>query len=131
MKKAVDKGNWNDGAYPEKSYTLICCCYRPWSHFITFSLDFRPTSALLVLRAGHGMILMLCCTRESLVALAVWARALSCWRIDIGGQAATDGVGIDGSLLCSNGMTSCLSCCGESVLQMYVGAEISDLVVVW
>ena len=33
-------------------------------------------------------------------------------------QAATDGVGTDGSLLCSNGMTSRLSCCGESVLQM-------------
>ena len=33
-------------------------------------------------------------------------------------QAATDGVGTDGSLLCSNGMTNCLSCCGESVLQM-------------
>ena len=30
---------------------------------------------------------------------------------------ATDGVGTDGSLLCSNGMTSRLSCCGESVLQ--------------
>ena len=35
----------------------------------------------------------------------------------VGGQAATDGVGTDGSLLCSKGMTS-LSCCGESVLQI-------------
>ena len=30
------------------------------------------------LRAGRGMILMLCSWRHSLVALAVWARALSC-----------------------------------------------------
>ena len=29
-----------------------------------------------------------------------------------------DGVGTDGSLLCSNGMTSRLSCCDESILQM-------------
>ena len=36
----------------------------------------------------------------------------------VGGQAATGGVGTDGSLLCSSGMTSRLSCCGESVLQM-------------
>ena len=35
----------------------------------------------------------------------------------VGGQAATDGFGTDGSLLCFNGMTSCISC-GESVLQM-------------
>ena len=35
----------------------------------------------------------------------------------VGGQAATDDVGTDGSLLCSSGMTSHLSCCGESVLQ--------------
>ena len=35
-------------------------------------------------------------------------------------QAATDGVDTDGSLLCSNGMTNRLSCCGESVLQMLV-----------
>ena len=32
----------------------------------------------------------------------------------VGGQAATDGVGTNQSLLCSSGMTSCLSCCGES-----------------
>ena len=38
----------------------------------------------------------------------------------VGGQAATDGVGTDGSLLCSSGMTSRISCCGESVLQMLV-----------
>ena len=36
----------------------------------------------------------------------------------VGGQAATDGVGTDGSLLCSNGMTSRPSCCGESVWQL-------------
>ena len=36
----------------------------------------------------------------------------------VGVQAATDGVGTDGSLLCSSGMTSRLSCCGESVFQM-------------
>ena len=36
----------------------------------------------------------------------------------VGGRAATDGVGTDRSLLCSSGMTSRLSCCGESVLQM-------------
>ena len=36
----------------------------------------------------------------------------------VGGQAATDGVGTDGSLLCSSCMTSRLSCCGESVLLM-------------
>ena len=36
----------------------------------------------------------------------------------VAGQAATDGVGTDGSLLCSSGITSRLSCCGESVLQM-------------
>ena len=36
----------------------------------------------------------------------------------VGGQAATDGVGTDGSLLCSSGMTSRLSCNGESVLQV-------------
>ena len=35
----------------------------------------------------------------------------------VGGQAATDSVGIDGSLLCSSGITSRLSC-GESVFQM-------------
>ena len=35
----------------------------------------------------------------------------------VGDQTATDGVGTDGSLLCSSGMTSRLSC-GESVLQM-------------
>ena len=40
--KAVDKGHWNRGPYPEKSYTEICCSYRPWSHFIAFSLDFVP-----------------------------------------------------------------------------------------
>ena len=33
-------------------------------------------------------------------------------------QAATVGVGTDGSLLCSNSMTNHLNCCGESVLQM-------------
>ena len=36
----------------------------------------------------------------------------------VGDQAAMDGVGTDGSLLCSNGVTSRLSYCGESVLQM-------------
>ena len=36
----------------------------------------------------------------------------------VGGQAATDGVATYESLLCSNCMTSSLSCCGESVLQM-------------
>ena len=36
----------------------------------------------------------------------------------VGGQAATEGVGTDGSLLYSNGKTSRLSCCDESVLQM-------------
>ena len=36
----------------------------------------------------------------------------------VGCQAATDGVGTNGSLLCSSGMRSRLSCCGESVLQM-------------
>ena len=36
----------------------------------------------------------------------------------VGGQAATDGVGTDGSLLSSNRMTTRISCCGESVLQM-------------
>ena len=36
----------------------------------------------------------------------------------VGGQAATGGVGTDGSLLCSSGMKSRLCCCGESVLQM-------------
>ena len=35
----------------------------------------------------------------------------------VGGQAATDSVGIDGSLLCSSSITSRLSC-GESVFQM-------------
>ena len=35
----------------------------------------------------------------------------------VGGQAATDGVGTDGSLMCSTVITSRLSC-GESVLQM-------------
>ena len=41
------------------------------------------------------------------------------WTMDIvGGQAATDGVGTNGSLLCSNFMMYRLSCCGESVLQM-------------
>ena len=35
----------------------------------------------------------------------------------VGGQAATDSVGTDGSLLCSSSMTSRLSC-GETVLQM-------------
>ena len=38
----------------------------------------------------------------------------------VGGQAETDGVGrpTDGSLLCSSGIMSRLSSCGESVLQM-------------
>ena len=36
----------------------------------------------------------------------------------VGDQTATDGVGTDGSLLCSKGMTSRFSCCGESVFQM-------------
>ena len=36
----------------------------------------------------------------------------------VGGQAATDGVSTDGSLMCSNGMTTSLTCCGKSVLQM-------------
>ena len=36
----------------------------------------------------------------------------------VGSQAATDDVGTDVSLLCSSGMMSRLSCCGESVLQM-------------
>ena len=36
----------------------------------------------------------------------------------VGGQATTDGGSTDGLLLCYNGMTSRLSCCGESVLQM-------------
>ena len=31
---------------------------------------------------------------------------------------ATDGVDTDGSMLCSNGMTSRFICCGETVLQM-------------
>ena len=35
-----DKGYLNRGPYPEKSYTQLCCSYRPWSHFIEFSLDF-------------------------------------------------------------------------------------------
>ena len=33
------------------------------------------------LRAGHSMIMMLCCWRKSLVALASWARAVSCWNM--------------------------------------------------
>ena len=36
----------------------------------------------------------------------------------VAGQAATDGVSIVESLLCSSGMTSSLVCCGESVFQM-------------
>ena len=36
----------------------------------------------------------------------------------VGAQRATDGVGTDGSLLCSNDMMNRLSCCGESVIQM-------------
>ena len=36
----------------------------------------------------------------------------------VGGQAATDGVGTDGSLLCSSGMMSHLNCYGEYALQM-------------
>ena len=42
VNKAVDKGHWNRGPYPEGNYTQICCSYRPWSHFIEFSLDFVP-----------------------------------------------------------------------------------------
>ena len=34
----------------------------------------------------------------------------------VGGQAAMDGVGTDGSLLCSNVMTSRLGWCDESIL---------------
>ena len=40
VNKAVDKGHWNRGPYRENSYTQICCSYRPWSHFIEFSLGF-------------------------------------------------------------------------------------------
>ena len=40
----------------------------------------------------------------------------------VGGEAATDGVGTDGSLLCSSDKTSHLSCCGDSVLRAIVGA---------
>ena len=36
----------------------------------------------------------------------------------VGGQEKTDGVSTDELLLCSSGMMSRLSCCGESVLQM-------------
>ena len=40
VNKAVDKGHWTCGPYPQKSYTQICCSYRPWSQVIGFSLDF-------------------------------------------------------------------------------------------
>ena len=43
-----DKGYLNRGPYPEKSYTQICCSYRPWSHFIEFSLDFVPQVLCLI-----------------------------------------------------------------------------------
>ena len=33
VNKAVDKGHWNRGTYPEKSYTQICCSYRLRSHY--------------------------------------------------------------------------------------------------
>ena len=36
----------------------------------------------------------------------------------VGDQAATDGVITGAALLCSSGITSRLSCCGESVLQV-------------
>ena len=36
----------------------------------------------------------------------------------VGGQATTDNVGTNRSLLWFNCMMSCLSCCGESVLQI-------------
>ena len=42
VNKPVDKGHWNRGPCPENSYTQICRSYRPWSHFIEFSLDFVP-----------------------------------------------------------------------------------------
>ena len=50
----------------------------------------------------------------------------------VGGQVVTDGVGTDGWLLCSSGMTSCLSCGGESVLQIVgaVGGVVSMLLTV-
>ena len=42
VNKVVDDGHWNHSPYPEKSYTQICCSYRPWLHLIEFSLDFIP-----------------------------------------------------------------------------------------
>ena len=42
VNKAVDKGHWNRGPYPEKSYTRIYCSYRPRLHFIEVSLDVVP-----------------------------------------------------------------------------------------
>ena len=48
----------------------------------------------------------------------------------VGGQAATDGVGTDGSLMCSTVITSRLSC-GESVLQMLALMGRCCVPVVW
>ena len=42
VNKAVDKGHWNRGPYPEKIYTQSCCSYRPWTQAIEFSLNFVP-----------------------------------------------------------------------------------------
>ena len=51
--KVVDKGLWNRGPYPEKSYTQICCSY--WDHWVFFG--FRPTSALLDSNLDWGQAL--------------------------------------------------------------------------
>ena len=60
-----------------------------------------------------------CGPLQSFLSVTVCTNRTSNKMMDIvGGQAAPDGVGTYGSLLYYNGMTSRLSCCGDSVLQM-------------
>ena len=55
---------------------------------------------------------------QSFLSVTVRTSSRTATKDIIGGQAATDDVGTDGSLPCSNGLTGRLNCCGESVLQM-------------
>lgn len=84
MNQAVDKVHRNARPHLQKICMRFHSSCRTWIDVIEFSLNLVPWMPMGLksgLRASQVLILMLFCCRKSIVALVVYTRALSCWKV--------------------------------------------------